>query len=155
MPSDHLAQRWAIRSVLIAVADLNRSVVFYSELGLFDEISREDSVAVLGDVAPPSIVLILRETQSTHHARYGQQSLGLRSFSFNVGLSSELDRIESVLRGRDLFTSRRPLADGAADLLRGRDPDQSPLVFVCYAQDQPLGPEYYRTVANLAYSLDA
>jgi hypothetical protein len=27
-------------------------------------------------------------------------------------------------------------------------------VFVCYAEDEVLGPDYYRTVANLAHSLD-
>jgi hypothetical protein len=29
-----------------------------------------------------------------------------------------------------------------------------PLVFVCYAEGETLGPDYYRTVANLAHSLD-
>ena len=58
---------------------------------------------MLGDVSPGSIVLILRETRSTHNARYGQQSLGLRSITFNVGSLGELDRIESLLRTRSGF----------------------------------------------------
>ena len=153
MSFDHVGQRWAIRSTLVVVADLNRSVAFYRELGPFEEIVREGAVAMLGDVSPASIVLMLREARSIQ-ARRGQQSLGLRSITFNVGSLSELDRIESVLRGHELFTDRRPLANGASELLRGRDPDNMPLVFVSYAEDETLGPDYYRTVANLAHSLD-
>jgi hypothetical protein len=155
MPTDDVAQTWSIRSTLVAVTDLDRSVAFYRELGPFEEIAREDAVAVLGDVNPGSIVLILRETRSTYNTRHGQQSLGLRSITFNVGRLSELDRIESLLRARDLFTSRRDVANGASQLIRGRDPDNLPLVFVSYAEGEPIGTDYYRTIANLFYSLDA
>ena len=65
----------------------------------------------------------------------------------------ELDRIESVLRSRDLFTSRHEMAE-ASELVRGRDPDNQPLVFICYAQGETLGPDYYRAVANMVYALD-
>ncbi len=154
MPADRVAQPWAIRSTLVAVADLDRSADFYREIGPFEEIAREDAVAVLGDGSPGSIVLILREARSTHNARHGQQSLGLRSITFNVGSLGELDRIESVLRTHTLFTSRQDIADGAAEMLLGRDPDTLPLVFICYAEGEPTGAAYYRTVLNLVYSLD-
>jgi hypothetical protein len=154
MTTDHIAQPWTIRSTLIAVSHLDRSVAFYREIGPFEEIAREDSVAVVGDGSPASIALILRETLSIHQTRFGQQSLGLRSITFNVGSTAELDRIESVLRGQDLFTSRRQLDDGAADLLRGRDPDNLPLVFICYAEGKTLGLDYYRTVISLVFALD-
>jgi hypothetical protein len=153
MPSDPVAQPWAIRSTLVAVADLDRSVAFYGEIGPFEEIAREDAVAILGGVSPASIVLMLREMRSIHHTRHGQQSLGLRSITFHIGSLGELDRIESVLRERDLFTARHQIA-GASELVRGRDPDNLPLVFVCYADDGPLGPDYYQALAGLVYSLD-
>jgi hypothetical protein len=154
MPTDHAPQPWAIRSTLVAVADLDRSVTFYRELGPFDEIARDDAVAVLGGVSPASIALILRETAGIHHTRHGPQSLGLRSIVFNVGSLAELDRIEAMLRDRNLFTSRLQLVDGASDLLSGRDPDNLPLAFVCYADGAMLGPDYYQQVFNLVYSLD-
>jgi hypothetical protein len=154
MPTDSVAHPWAIRSTVVAVSDLDRSVAFYQDLGPFDEIDREDAVSVLGGVSPASIALILRETRGIH-ARYGQQSLGLRSMTFNVGSLDELDRIESVLRGRDLFNGRQQIAGGVSELVRGRDPDNLPLVFAFYADDGTLGADYYRTVVNLAYSLDA
>ena len=154
MPTDHAPQPWAIRATLVAVGDLDRSVAFYRDIGPFHEVAREDAVVVLGDESPASIALILREARSVHQTRLGQQSLGFRSITFNVGSIGELNRIESVLRGHGLFTSRQQIADGASELLRGRDPDNLPLVFVCYPDGQTLGPDYYRGVVDMVYSLD-
>jgi hypothetical protein len=153
MSTDPVARHWAIRSTLVAVGDLERSVAFYREIGPFEEVAREDAAAILGGASPTSVVLMLREMRGIHHTRHGQQSLGLRSMTFNVGSPGELDRIESVLRGQGLFTARQQIA-GASELVRGRDPDNLPLVFVCYADDEPLGPEYYQELAGLIYSLD-
>jgi len=154
VPTDPAAQPWTLRSTLIAVSDLDRSVAFYGELGPFGVVAREDGVAVLGDVSPASAVLILRETRSLHQTRHGQQSLGLRSMTFNVGSLDELNRIESALRSQDRFTDRRRIDEDAAELVRGRDPDNLPLVFVCYATDT-VGPDYYRTIISMIYSMDA
>jgi hypothetical protein len=155
MSLDHAVSPWTIRSTLVVIADLERSVAFYGELGGFEEVAREDAVVVLGHGSPASIFLILRELRGVQHVRHGQQSLGVRSVTFNVASSSELDRIESVLRGRDLFTSRGYIVDPSAELLRGRDPDNMPLVFVCYAADATFGPDYFQAVATMAYALDA
>jgi catechol-2,3-dioxygenase len=152
MPAAHDADPWTIRTALIAVGDLERSVAFYEEVGAFEQIAREDAVAVLGNGSPRTAILVLREARSTHHIRHGQQSLGLRSMTFNVGSKAELDRVESALRDRDLLTSRQSMADGAAELVSGRDPDNQPLVFLYYALE--LGPDYYRAVARMVYSLD-
>jgi catechol 2,3-dioxygenase-like lactoylglutathione lyase family enzyme len=153
MSAAHDAPPWRIRTTLIAVADLARSVAFYEELGPFVELAGEEGVAVLGGGSPPSIVLILREARSTHHIRHGQQSLGLRSITFNVGSEAELDHVESVLRGRDLLTARQPIADDGADLVLGRDPDNQPLAFLYYASEP--GADYYRAIVRRVYSLDA
>ena len=154
MSTNQVDQPWAIRSTLVAVTDLDRSVDFYQKLGPFDELIRENGVAVLGGKSTESVVLILRETQGMQSTRHGQQSLGLRSITFKVGSLSELDRIESVLRDQGHFTTRRNIADGSSELLLGRDPDNLPLAFVCYAQDEPIGHDYYHAVANLVWSLD-
>jgi catechol-2,3-dioxygenase len=139
---------------LIAVSDLNRSIDFYREIGPFQELLRDDAVAVLGDPSPESIMLILRETRSNRQARHGPQSLGLRTVTFNVGSQAELDRIEAVLHRRGLFTSRRSMAEGASDLLNGRDPDNLPVTFVRYDVGATIGADYYRSVMDLFYSLD-
>ena len=153
MPTEDDARHWTVRSTLIAVADLDRSLAFYAELGPFEQIAREDAVAIIGGRAPDSLVLILRETRSTHHIRHGQQSLGLRSLTFNVGSLDELNRVESVLRDRGLLTARQEMADGVAELVFGRDPDNQPLVFVAYAGE--IGADYFHAVARRVYSMDA
>jgi hypothetical protein len=104
-------------------------------------------------VSPAAIGVILRQTERVDEGRQGQQSLGLRSEIFNLGSLAELDRIESYLRSRDLFTTRRNSADNASDFVIGRDPDNLPLVFVYYAHDT-LGPDYYRKMIDLVYSID-
>ncbi|HEX4433328.1 MAG TPA: hypothetical protein VH012_00765 [Acidimicrobiales bacterium] len=154
MPADPAAPPWRLRSALISVSDLERSVAFYKEIASLNEMAREDAVVVLGEEATASMVLILREARSRHQVRHGQQSLGLRSITFNVGSTAELDRTEAVLRSYDLLTERRPMAEGAAEFVRGRDPDNLPIVFVCYAEDT-IGADYYETIVNLYYSLDA
>lgn len=153
MATDHPAQSWALRSTLIAVSDLARSIAFYQAIGPFEEIGRSDAVVVLGERSPSAVVLILRELRG-HQMRHGQQSLGLRSMTFSVGSVAELDPIEAALKDRDLFTSRHEMADGAADILRGRDPDNLPLVFVCYDDTKTFGADYYRAIAELFYTLD-
>jgi catechol 2,3-dioxygenase-like lactoylglutathione lyase family enzyme len=151
MTADDAARSWSIRSTLVAVSNLDRSVAFYKEIGPFEELDREDAVAMLGDPSPGSLVLLLRETRGSRH---GQQSLGLRSIIFNIASISELDRIEAVLRAHKLFTSRREIAAGASDLVSGRDPDNLPLAFVHYPGGNPVGSDYYRAVSDLIYSLD-
>ena len=153
MPADDVAQPWAIRSTLIAVSDLDRSIAFYQELGPFEVIAREQAVAVLGRVSPRSIGVILRATEHIDEGRQGQQSLGLRSEIFNLGSLSELNRIETFLRSRNLFTARRNSADNVSDFIIGRDPDNLPLVFVYYAEEV-LGADYYENMLDLVYSVD-
>ena len=152
MAADHVEQLWAIRSTLVAVSDLDRSVAFYAGLGPFDVIGRAGCGGARPGVSR-AMGVILRQTERVDEGRQGQQSLGLRSEIFNLGSLAELDRIESFLRSRDLFTARRNSADNASDFVIGRDPDNLPLVFVYYAQET-LGPEYYRQMLDLVYSID-
>jgi len=102
---------------------------------------------------PQNTGVILRSTEHTDEGRQGQQSLGLRAETFNLGSLSELNRIESFLRGRHLFTARRNSADNVSDFIIGRDPDNLPLVFVYYAEEV-LGADYYRNMLDLMYSVD-
>jgi hypothetical protein len=154
MSVDHVQQPWAIRSTLVAVTDLDRSAAFYRDVGLFEEVIRKGGVAILGHVALGSIFLILRERQGMHGVRHGQQSLGLRSIAFNVRSVGELDRIDAVLHDYGCFSSRRTMADGAPEMVRGRDPDNLPLVFVSDDENRTLSTEYYLAVADLVHSLD-
>jgi hypothetical protein len=154
MVTDHQAEPWAIRSTLVTVTQLDRSVTFYREIGPFEEIVRNDTVAVLGQPPRGSIFIILRQAQSRHAVRHGQDSLGVRSMTFNVRSVGELDRVESILRKQNLFTRRWTMADGAAELMTGRDPDNLPLAFGSYDEGKLIGTEYYGEIAGFVHSLD-
>jgi hypothetical protein len=154
MVTDQLAETWAIRSTLVTVTELDRSLTFYREIGRFEEIARDDTVVVLGQIPRGSMFIILRQVQSRHAVRYGQDSLGVRSMTFNVRSVGELDRIEPVLRRHGLFTRRWNMADGAAELMTGRDPDNLPLAFGSYDESRLIGTEYYGEVAGFVHSLD-
>lgn len=152
--TDHLAEPWAIRSALVTVTELDRSLAFYREIGFFEEVARDDTVAVLGQPPRGSMFIILRQVQSRHAVRHGQDSLGVRSITFNVKAVGELDRIEPLLRERGLFTRRWTMADGAAELMTGRDPDNLPLAFGSYDESRLVGTEYYEAIAGFVHSLD-
>jgi hypothetical protein len=154
MSGDHVPHQWVIRSTLVAVTELDRSVRFYRDVGPFEEVVRKDGVAILSHVALGSIFLILRERRSMLGVRHGQQSLGLRSIGFNVRSIGELDRIETVLHDHGCFSSRQTVADGGPEMVRGRDPDNLPLVFVSDDENRILSTEYYLAIVDLVHSLD-
>jgi hypothetical protein len=149
-----LAEPWAIRSTLVTVTELDRSLAFYREIGPFEEIVRDDTVAVLGQPPRGSIFIILRQVQSRHAVRHGQESLGVRSMTFNVRAVGELDRIEPILREHGVFTRRWQMADGAAELMTGRDPDNLPLAFGSYDESRLIGTDYYGAIVGFVHSLD-
>jgi hypothetical protein len=70
-----------------------------------------------------------------------------------------MHRVERVLRERTLPASRYDFADGDLEVLRGRDPDNLPLIFVspdaeARFNSAQIDPGYYLRLVNLAYSLD-
>ena len=150
----HEAEPWTIRSALVTVTNLDRSLTFYREIGPFEEVVRDDTVAVLGQPPRGSLFIILRQVQREHAVRHGQDSLGVRSLTFDVKSADELDRIEPLLRQQGAFTRRWKMADGAAELMTGRDPDNLPLAFGSYDESRLIGTEYYGEISGFVHSLD-
>ena len=100
---------WSLRSVLISVSNLDRSVPFYEDVMSIREMQRDGQLAILGSDMG-SLMLILREaSRGTVHS--GQQSLGLRTFSCNVTSHAELDRVEERLLARGAFRDRQQIGD--------------------------------------------
>ena len=153
MPTDAAVKPWTLRSTLIAVSDLERSVAFYGELGPFHVIAEGDGVGRSRWCPPTSAVLLLRETRSLHQTRHGQQSLGLRSITFNVGSLAELNRISPPYGAKTTSptvgtsTTAPPSSYGVG------------IRTTCRWSSSPstdtVGPEYYRTIVNMIYSMDA
>lgn len=145
---------WSIRSTLVTVSDLDRSTTFYRDVTGGSVVLREDQVAIVGSGGLGRLFLILREA-ARGATRHGQQSLGARGLTFDVGAAAELDRVEAQLRAHHLFRNRRPLSpDEEFELVHGHDPDGLPLLFVAVGDAQDLPLEHFRHTASLMYGLD-
>ena len=88
---------WSMRSALIMVSDLDRSVPFYMDVCGLQEIFREPDSAVLSVEAGQSATLYLRKAYRDG-LHTGQETLGVRAISFFSRSSTELDRVEERLK---------------------------------------------------------
>lgn len=151
MTENHL-HAWSIRSVVVSVSDLDHSSNFYQEVTNTREVLRESRVAVLSNDPPPSFTVYLREAPR-NAVRSGQQGLGVRVFSFDVGSIAELDRVEGRLRDLAAFQDRRFLDEAESfEMVYGHDPDRLPLGFVAH-KGELSGDDYRRALARM-YSID-
>ena len=146
---------WSLLSELISVSDLDRSVSFYQDVMSIQELRRDDQVAALGrkETGSPIIYLI----QASAHAvrRGGQGSLGLRTFSCNVGSLAELDHVQERLETFGAFRDRQVFSEASkVEMVRGYDPDRLPVNFVAYQTGNPIEPDDYFRAASLMYSVD-
>jgi catechol 2,3-dioxygenase-like lactoylglutathione lyase family enzyme len=146
------ASLWSVRSILISVRDLDRSVAFYTDVMGVHELVRQDQVAILAFHESRSFALMLREApgQATRH---GQQETGVRALSFDVKDAAAMDRVQGRLERHGLLRGRRRLAGEPFEVVEGHDPDGLPLLFIAYGT-APLPPDHYRQVAPIMYSLD-
>jgi catechol 2,3-dioxygenase-like lactoylglutathione lyase family enzyme len=144
---------WSIRSALVGVSDLDRSVAFYEDVTNLREILRADRMVVLGAQETSSFTLYLRHTRSATHP--GQQAAGVRSLVLDVVEFPELDRVEARLRAHDLFGSRQRIQETHPfELVQGHDPDRLPLTFVAYETGAEMSLDIYCRVMAGMYSVD-
>jgi catechol 2,3-dioxygenase-like lactoylglutathione lyase family enzyme len=145
---------WSIRSVVISVKDLDRSSTFYQDVMNLSEVNRADQVAVLAGRGHDSVLLYLRRAyrDAVHE---GQQALGIRALSCDVGSVAELDRVEQRLRALGAFRDRQYI-DGAKtfEAVRGLDPDRLPLAFVAMQPGRTLSSSDFEDVWTRLYSMD-
>jgi len=141
-----------MHSVLIWVSDLDESVRFYTDVCDLQETRHETGVASLGadDAGLPR--LLLRQADRGG-IETGQQTLGLRACSFNVGSNLELDRVEARLKALHAFQDRRRAGDDdRLGLVVGHDPDRLPLTFLSY--EPPLSDAESRSLFSMIYGWD-
>ena len=138
-----------VRSVLVIVSDIDRSVSFYRDvLGLHVSLG-EDQVAVLTSDGAPSTIVLLRQAYR-HAIRAGREGIGIRSVGFDVSGTDELDEVERRLRQGGAFDRRdRVGAPGHFEIVRGHDPDRLPLAF--FTLDGAISPADAATLAELLY----
>ena len=145
---------WSIRSVLISVKDLDRSSAFYRDVMNLQELHREEQLAVLATSATGSMLLYLRLAyRSAVHS--GQQALGVRALSCDVGSFAALDRVEERLRALGAFINRE-IIEGPErfEVVRGHDPDRLPLALVAQQPGRTMSSADNEKVWSGLYGVD-
>jgi catechol 2,3-dioxygenase-like lactoylglutathione lyase family enzyme len=112
-------------SVVIFVAELDRSVAFYQEILGLDVADRDPTAALL--VCASGSHLILRSMGS--NAPHPLGGLGVQYVTWTAEGKDDLDRIEAVLRQRSAYRDTRTHEGVTA--VEGRDPDDI-VVLVTY-----------------------
>jgi catechol 2,3-dioxygenase-like lactoylglutathione lyase family enzyme len=102
------------------VADLDRSIAFYTQVLGFTTLAREEQLAVVGvsgDDRSQAIVLRALGTSPLGGAGH----IGLRSFILEADSADQLERISGELESRKLLVGRREHSEWTAVV--GRDPE--------------------------------
>ena len=118
------------QSIVMNVADLDRSLEFYDEVLGFKLLSRKDELAAVhapGSERPQVIVL---RSLGTSSARVGGAGhVGMRALVLDCGSLDELERIATEFDRRRSLVTRR---DGDTwTAVFGRDPDHTAVVAGC------------------------
>ncbi len=138
-----------VRSVLVIVSDIDRSVSFYRDVLDLRVSLGEGQVAVLTSEGAPSTIVLLRQAYR-HAIRAGREGIGIRSVGFDVSGTDELDEVERRLRRGGAFDRRdRVGAPGHFEIVRGHDPDRLPLAF--FTLDGAITAADAATLAELLY----
>jgi catechol 2,3-dioxygenase-like lactoylglutathione lyase family enzyme len=151
----HERSALSVRATLVSVKDLDVSAVFYQDVMGLREVMRQDQIAVLGNEPSGKLDIILRVSGRSASHRSGQQALGLRAISFDVGYFEELDRVERSLRTREAFLDRGSSGPPRTfEYVRGHDPDRQVLIFMAYSAGMEFSADHYQQTVGLMYGVD-
>jgi catechol 2,3-dioxygenase-like lactoylglutathione lyase family enzyme len=125
------------QSVVMNVADLDRSIAFYREVMGFALLSRQDQLAAIhaaGNERPQ--VIILRELGTATSRVSGARHVGMRALIVEVDSLDELERIATEMDRRHSLVTR-PKGDTWIAAF-GRDPDGIAVVAGCSLSPGPV-----------------
>jgi catechol 2,3-dioxygenase len=137
-------------SVVMNVADLNRSIDFYREVLGFRVLSQEEQLAAVSAPGTDhSQVIVLRAFGSSPIG--GARHIGLRAFILEADSPDHLEQIASELRSRNLLVNRRDHTDWTAVV--GRDPDGVTVVVTADPAGGRLGDDGWETLDDFLYGI--
>jgi hypothetical protein len=137
--------------VLISVAELGRSVSFYSDIFDLDVQVRDEQVVILGRLSSGVGFITLREApRSATHP--GTGALGPRALFWSVASTEILGTIEKRLQDRGALLRRLPRNDDT-EIVVGLDPDRVALGFIASHEGLPSAQDLMQ-VPGIAYIID-
>ena len=141
------------QSVVMNVADLDRSIDFYGEVFGFTLLSRKDQLAAISfPQSEPAQVIVLRSVTGSSARRVGGGHVGIRALIMEFDTPSDLDRIEQSLETRGCLVGRN--GDGAEwTAVFGKDPDRIALVAGTSLTSGPIALEAWTALHDTLYAL--
>jgi catechol 2,3-dioxygenase-like lactoylglutathione lyase family enzyme len=141
------------QSIVVNVADLDRSLEFYDEVLGFKLLSRKDQLAAVhapGSDQPQVIVLRGLGTSSSRVG--GARHIGMRALVLEVESLDALERIATELDRRQSLVTRRD--GGTWTAVFGRDPDHIAIVAGCsVTSDQAITLEAWAELDEFLYGV--
>ena len=139
------------QSVVVNVADLDRSVEFYRDVFGFALLSRKDQLAaVYAEGNDRTQVIVFRSLGPTGHVG-GARHVGIRALILEVDTLDELERIAVELEKRDSLVARHGGDTWTAAF--GRDPDRFAVVAGCSLTGDPVPIEAWAALDESLYAL--
>jgi catechol-2,3-dioxygenase len=138
------------QGVVMNVADLDRSIVFYGEVLGFTVLSQKEQLAALN--APNNDraqVLVLRALGSSPMG--GARHVGLRTFVLEVDSVEQLERIASEFDARKVLLDRREQSEWTAVV--GSDPDEVSVVITWHPGGTDTEVDSWRTLDDFLYGI--
>jgi catechol 2,3-dioxygenase-like lactoylglutathione lyase family enzyme len=141
------------QSIVMNVADLDRSLEFYGQVFGFKLLARQDQLAAMH--APDSErpqVIVLRSLGTSSTRVGGAGHVGMRALVLDCGSLDELERIATELDHRQSLVLRRE--GGTWTAAFGHDPDRTAVVAGCsLTPDQAITLEAWAELDHFLYAV--
>jgi len=138
------------QGVLMNVADLKRSIDFYSEVLGFTLVSEKEQLAVVRAPGSDQTQVIVLRTFGRGPIE-GARHIGLRAFVLEVEPADRLEHIASELGSRGLLVGWRHHSDWTAVV--GRDPDGAAFAVTSVSGGGRKTEESWRTLDDSLYGI--
>ena len=138
-------------SVVMNVADIDRSVDFYREVFGFSLVARREQIAAMS--APDSErpqVIVLRAFGTSGRVG-GARQIGMRALILEVGSVDALEGIAQALDKRGFLDGKREGTGWTA--VHGHDPDRTAVVAGASLEPGPISLEGWKALDEILYGL--
>lgn len=141
------------QSVLMNVADCDRSIDFYRDVLGFTLLARKDQLAAMSaSGSDRAQVIVLRSITSSAARIVGGGHIGIRALVMEVDTLDELERIAAALEDRGCLVARHG-DDTRWTALFARDPDQIALVVGTSLTNGPIELDAWAALHDTLYGL--
>jgi catechol 2,3-dioxygenase-like lactoylglutathione lyase family enzyme len=139
------------QTVVMNVADLDKSLEFYCDVLGFTELARKDQLAAVyaAESARPQVI-VLRALATTGR-QGGARHQGIRSLVLEADSPAELDRITAELEKRGFLESRRDADTWSAAF--ARDPDHTSVVIGSGVGSEPVSLQAWADLDESLYGI--